>query len=85
MGKEVKTNAMRILDKNKIPYEILNYECGEFIDGLHTGRGDRRPGGTVLQDSGDAGKKQAILCIRYSHRGRGGLKSRPPEPSAKNP
>ena len=23
MGKEVKTNAMRILDKNKIPYEIL--------------------------------------------------------------
>ena len=37
MGKEVKTNAMRILDKNKIPYEILNYECGEFIDGLHTG------------------------------------------------
>ena len=25
MGKEVKTNAMRILDKNKIPYEILNY------------------------------------------------------------
>lgn len=22
MGKEVKTNAMRILDKNKIPYEI---------------------------------------------------------------
>ena len=36
MGKEVKTNAMRILDKNKIPYEIINYECDEFIDGLHT-------------------------------------------------
>ena len=35
MGKEVKTNAMRILDKNKIPYEIINYECDEFIDGLH--------------------------------------------------
>lgn len=34
MGKEVKTNAMRILDKNKIPYEIINYECDEFIDGL---------------------------------------------------
>lgn len=38
MGKEVKTNAMRILDKNKIPYEILAYECEEFIDGLHTAR-----------------------------------------------
>lgn len=36
MGKELKTNAMRILDKNKIPYGIINYECDEFIDGLHT-------------------------------------------------
>lgn len=27
---------MRILDRNKVPYEILNYECDEFIDGLHT-------------------------------------------------
>lgn len=34
--KEVKTNAMRILDKNKINYEVLQYECDEFIDGLHT-------------------------------------------------
>lgn len=33
---EVKTNAMRILDKNKITYELLTYECDEFIDGLHT-------------------------------------------------
>ena len=36
MGKELKTNAMRILDKNKIPYEIISYDCDEFIDGLHT-------------------------------------------------
>lgn len=36
MAKEVKTNAMRILDKNKISYEVLTYECDEFIDGLHT-------------------------------------------------
>lgn len=34
--KEVKTNAMRILDKNKIFYETITYECDEFIDGLHT-------------------------------------------------
>lgn len=34
--KEIKTNAMRILDKNKISYEVLQYECEEFIDGLHT-------------------------------------------------
>ena len=34
--KEIKTNAMRMLDKHKITYEVLQYECGEFIDGLHT-------------------------------------------------
>ena len=36
MAKQVKTNAMRILDKNKISYELLSYECDDFIDGLHT-------------------------------------------------
>lgn len=34
--KEIKTNAMRILDKKKITYGLLQYECDEFIDGLHT-------------------------------------------------
>ena len=34
MGKEVKTNAMRILDRNKIKYEINLYECKEFIDAV---------------------------------------------------
>lgn len=34
--KEIKTNAMRILDKNKVLYETIQYECDEFIDGLHT-------------------------------------------------
>ena len=34
--KEIKTNAMRILDRQKIKYEVLQYECDEFIDGLHT-------------------------------------------------
>ncbi len=33
--KENKTNAMRILDRNKIPYRTKNYECDEFIDGIH--------------------------------------------------
>ena len=32
--KEVKTNAMRILEKNKIGYMHLSYECEEFTDGL---------------------------------------------------
>ena len=36
MGKETKTNAVRILDRNKIKYELITYECDEFVDGLHT-------------------------------------------------
>ena len=31
---EVKTNAMRILESLKIPFEHHTYECGEFIDGV---------------------------------------------------
>lgn len=34
MSKHIKTNALRILDKNKIPYKILIYECEEFIDAV---------------------------------------------------
>ena len=32
--KEVKTNAMRILESLKIPYTHHTYECEEFVDGL---------------------------------------------------
>lgn len=34
--KEIKTNAMRILDRLKIPYEHQSYECAEFTDGIQT-------------------------------------------------
>lgn len=33
--KELKTNAMRILDREKIPYTYQTYECEEFTDGIH--------------------------------------------------
>jgi len=36
VGREAKTNAVRILDKENIKYEIINYDCGKFIDGVHT-------------------------------------------------
>lgn len=32
--KEVKTNAMRMLERMKIPYTHLTYECKEFEDGI---------------------------------------------------
>lgn len=34
--KELKTNAMRILEKEKISFEYMTYECEEFIDGIQT-------------------------------------------------
>lgn len=34
--KEVKTNAMRILEQKKIPYTHQSYECKEFVDGIQT-------------------------------------------------
>lgn len=43
MGKELKTNAMRILDKHKVPYELLTYTCDTFIDGLHTAQCTNAP------------------------------------------
>ena len=32
--KEVRTNAMRILESMQIPFEHYTYECKEFVDGL---------------------------------------------------
>ena len=32
--KEVKTSAMRMLDRQKIPYTYEEYECDEFTDGI---------------------------------------------------
>lgn len=34
MAKELKTNAMRFLDKCRISYSVRTYECDEFIDGI---------------------------------------------------
>lgn len=34
--KEIKTNAMRILDRLKIEYTHQSYECDEFVDGMET-------------------------------------------------
>ncbi len=36
--KDIKTNAMRILDRNKIDYEVVTYECDEFVDGISIAR-----------------------------------------------
>lgn len=67
MGKELKTNAMRILDRNKIKYDINTYECDEFISG--TDIADR-----LGQNYDESFKtlvavgKAVIICICNSYR-----------------
>ena len=34
-SKEIKTNAMRMLDRAKVDYKVHTYECDEFIDAQH--------------------------------------------------
>lgn len=36
MAKEAKTNAMRMLDRQKVKYETLTYDCDAFVDGMHS-------------------------------------------------
>lgn len=33
-NKEIKTNAMRILEREKVPYRQYTYECEEFVDAV---------------------------------------------------
>ncbi len=33
--KDIKTNAMRMLDRQKIAYTVNTYECEDFVDGVH--------------------------------------------------
>lgn len=35
MAKELKTNAMRILDAQKVPYTLNTYACEKFVDAVH--------------------------------------------------
>ena len=37
-NKEIKTNAMRILDRMKIPYRLYTYACDTFVDGMQSVR-----------------------------------------------
>ena len=61
--KEVKTNAMRILDRMKIPYTHQAYECDEFVDGIQTADKLKLPHEKVYK---------TLLCICSADRSRAG-------------
>lgn len=60
--KEIKTNAMRILDRQKIKYEVLQYECDEFIDGFTQQRKPARRSSSRLKRLWHREKASRIMC-----------------------
>lgn len=63
MGKEVKTNAMRFLDKNKIEYKITLYECKKFIDGINIAEKLGQPAEETFKTLVAKGKTGSYYCF----------------------
>ena len=63
MGKELKTNAMRFLDKSKIDYTVQTYECEEFIDGIHTAEKLGQPLEETFKTLVAKGKSGSYYCF----------------------
>ena len=51
-----KTNALRLLDRMKVPYEVNTYPCEEFTDGLEVARLLGLPGKIVCKTLVTVGK-----------------------------
>ena len=67
--KELKTNAMRMLERQKIPYEYKTYECEEFVSGVFTADQTGLPHETGVQDARDNRKNRGALRLCDSDRG----------------
>ena len=63
MGKELKTNAMRFLEKSKIEYTVQTYECEEFIDGIHTAEKLGQPLDETFKTLVAKGKSGSYYCF----------------------
>lgn len=61
--KDVKTNAMRILESLKIPYTHMTYECEEFIDGLQVADMLRLPHEKVYKTLVTAGSNKEYFVF----------------------
>ncbi len=63
MAKEVKTNAMRFLERSKIPYSVKSYECDEFIDGIHVAEKLGQPLSETFKTLVAKGKSGNYFCF----------------------
>lgn len=63
MAKELKTNAMRFLDKNKIEYKVFIYECDKFIDGITVANNLHQPLEETFKTLVAQGKSGNYYCF----------------------
>lgn len=65
MAKDSKSNAMRILDKLKIPYIMHTYECEEFTDGVQIAKLVGKNCASVFKTLVTVGKsgKYFVFCV----------------------
>ena len=64
-SKEIKTNAMRMLERAKVSFEHIQYECEEFIDALHISDMLGQPYSMVYKTLVTVGKsgEHYVFCI----------------------
>lgn len=63
MGKDTKTNAIRILEKENIPFTIILYECEEFINGITVADQLKLPYQEVYKTLVAKGKKEYFVFV----------------------
>ncbi|MBP5605460.1 MAG: Cys-tRNA(Pro) deacylase [Ruminiclostridium sp.] len=63
MAKEVKTNAIRFLEKNGISYTERSYDCGEFVDGITTANALGQPLEETFKTLVARGKSSEHYCF----------------------
>ena len=64
-----KTNALRLLDRKKVPYRAYTYPCEEFTDGEEVARLLGLPPGDVcktLVTLGKSGGHYVFSCCRWT-------------------
>ena len=61
--KEAKTNAMRILERMKIPFTHQEYDCGEFTDGSDAATKLGLPHEQVFSRSSQRGTTVSIMSL----------------------
>lgn len=70
--KSEKTNALRLLDKLKIPYEAHSYPCEEFTGGEDVARQLGLDPADVCKTLVTVGKNWRALCVRAAGDGGAG-------------